>query len=118
MSSGPAASVPPDADVKAAREGEAQFHGSGAPLNPDETAATRASEGTGAPDNNASQAASEAKDASQARGSGSSSGSAVNPPGFDATAATDPEGGSFSPAGDTAPGLPSTGSPVQGFSQE
>jgi hypothetical protein len=58
---------------------------------------------------------------SSAGSSGSSSGSGVvTPPGFDASAATDPEGGRSSAGGafPPFPGLPSSGSPVKGFSQD
>jgi hypothetical protein len=104
---------------------ELQYHGSGAPLNPEDTGAGRASESTA--DKDASQPASETKNTPEAGSGSSGSGNAVNPPGFDDTAARDPEGGSFSGGdgggGETgisnpSPGLPSTGSPVRGFSQD
>jgi hypothetical protein len=106
-----------------------QFHGSGAPLNRDDTGSGRASEGAALQDKDATQptaadeefAMNEPKDTAEASTGSSGSGSGVvNPPGFDATAATDPEGGRFSDGGATppSPGLPSSGSPVQGFSQD
>jgi hypothetical protein len=114
-----------DNAISGAAAAHLQFHGSGAPLNPEDTgsAAGRASEGgAAAQDKDATQptaadeefAINEPKDTAEA-----SSGGAVNPPGFDSSAATDPEGGAFSGGGvGASPGLPSTGAPVKGFSQD